>query len=280
MGITLRFGAFLIMAAVLPGAENPREIVRRSTEENRRNEKLTESYTFIERQDERGFDSRGRAQRHAVKSYDVTLTEGSPYRRLIARDDKPLPPDEERAERQKLEKSIAQRRSETPAQREKRLADWRHKREREREFLREVPDAFDFRMAGEETLGGRRVYVIDATPRGDFKPRSNDGKLLTKMKGRLWIDAETYDWAKAEAQTVDTISFGGFALRVGPGTRFTLDQVRVNGEIWLPKQVTVTYQARLLLFKKLAGQVDYTYSDYKKFQSDSRIVATEPARSP
>ena len=278
MTITVRFGAFLIIAAVLAGAEDPREIVRRSTDENRRNEKLAESYTFIERQDERGFDSRGRAQRHSVKSYDVTLTEGSPYRRLIARDDKPLSPDEERAEQQKLEKSIGQRRAETPAQREKRLADWHHKRDREREFLREVPDAFDFRMVREETLEGRRVYVIDATPRSDFRPRSNDGKLLTKMKGRLWIDAETYDWAKAEAQTVDTISFGGFALRVGPGTRFSLEQVRVNGEIWLFKQVTVTYQARLLLFKKLAGQVDYTYSGYKKFQSDSRIVATEPAR--
>jgi len=278
MRITVRFGAFLIIAAVLAGAEDPREIVRRSTDENRRNEKLAESYTFIERQDERGFDSRGRAQRHSVKSYDVTLTEGSPYRRLIARDDKPLSPDEERAEQQKLEKSIGQRRAETPAQREKRLADWHHKRDREREFLREVPDAFDFRMVREETLEGRRVYVIDATPRSDFRPRSNDGKLLTKMKGRLWIDAETYDWAKAEAETIDTISFGGFALRVGPGTRFSLEQVRVNGEIWLFKQVTVTYQARLLLFKKLAGQVDYTYSGYKKFQSDSRIVATEPAR--
>jgi len=86
-------------------------------------------------------------------------------------------------------------------EREKRLADWHRKREHEREFLREVPDAFDFRMAGEETLDGRRVYVIDATPRSDYRPRSTDGKLLSKMKGRLWIDAETYDWAKAEAET-------------------------------------------------------------------------------
>ena len=278
MRTTLRYGAFLIIAAALLGAEDPREIVRRSTEENRRTEKLAESYTFIERQDERGFDSHGRTERHVVKSYDVTLTEGSPYRRLIARDDKPLPSDEQRREQQKLDKSIEQRRAETPAQREKRLADWRRKREHQREFLREVPDAFDFRMAGEETLDGRRVYKIDATPRSDYRPRSTDGKLLSKMKGRLWIDAETYDWAKAEAETIDTISFGGFALRVGPGTRFTLQQVRVNDEIWLPKRVSVTWQARLLLFKKLAGDVDYTYSGYKKFQSDSRIVATEPAR--
>jgi hypothetical protein len=269
----LRLGVFLVIAAVLPGAEDPREIVRRSTEENRRTEKLAESYTFIERQEERGFDSRGRTERHVVKSYDVTLTEGSPYRRLIARDDKPLPPDEERKERQKLENSIAERRAETPAQREKRLADWRRKREHDREFLRELPDAFDFRMAGDETVDGRRVYVIDATARPGYKPKSTDGKLLSKMKGRLWIDAETYEWVKTEAETSDTVSFGGFALRLNPGTRFTLQQVRVNGEIWLPKRASVTWQARLLLFKRLSGQVDFTYSDYKKFQSDY-----EPAR--
>lgn len=278
MRISSRFGAFLVIAAVLVGAEDPREIVRRSTGENRRAGKLAQSYTFIERQDEQAFDSRGRTGRHAVKSYDVTLTEGSPYRRLIARDDKPLPPDEEGREHQKLQKSIEQRRAETPAQREKRLADWRRKREHEREFLREVPDAFDFRMAGDQIVDGRRVYVIDATPRTDYRPRGNDGKLLSRMKGRLWIDAQTYEWAKAEAETIDTVSFGGFALRVGPGTRFTLQQVRVNDEIWLPKRVSVTWQARLLLFKRLAGQVDYTYSGYKKFQSDSRIVATEPPR--
>jgi hypothetical protein len=272
----LRAGAFLVVTAVLLRAQDPREIVRRSTEENRRAGKLAESYTFIERQDQRGFDSHGRVERRSVKTFDVTLTEGSPYRRLIARDDKPLPTEEERSEQGKLQKSIEQRRAETPAQREKRLADWRRRRDHEREFLREVPDAFHFRLAGEETLDGRRVYVIDATPRSDFKPRSNDGKLLTKMKGRLWIDAETYEWAKAEAETVDTVSFGGFALRVGPGTRFNLEQTRVNGEIWLPKHVTVTWQARLLLFKRLSGDLDFSYRDYKKFQSESHIVASEP----
>ncbi len=274
MRIFLRFGLFLVVAGVLLRAEDPREIVRRSTEENRRTQKLAESYTFIEREEERNLDS----QRRVVKSYDVTLTEGSPYRRLIGRDDKPLPPDEERKERQRLEKSIEQRRAETPAQREKRLADWRGKRERDREFLREVPDAFDFRTAGEENVDGRRVYVIDAMPRRDYRPKTGAAKVLPRMKGRLWIDAETYAWVKAEAETIDTVSFGGFAFRLNPGARLTLLQARVNGEIWLPKRVWVTWRARLLLLKKLSGEVDLTYSDYKKFQSDSHIVATEPVR--
>jgi len=275
MGITLRFGVLLVIAGVVLGAEDAREIVRRSTEEHTRANKLAENYTFIEREEERGLDSHGRIDHRLAKSYDVTLTEGSPYRRLVARNDKPLPPDEERKERQNLEKSIAQRRAETPAQREKRLADWRRKREHDREFLREVPDAFDFRMAGEETVDGRRVYVIDATPRRDYKPKTTVGKVLPKMKGRLWIDAETYDWVKTEAETIDTVSFGGFAFRLNPGTLFTLQQVRVNDEIWLPKRIFVSAQARLLLFKKLSSELDVTFSDYKKFLSDSRIVATE-----
>jgi len=133
-------------------------------------------------------------------------------------------------------------------------------------------------MAGEETVDGRRVYVIDATPRRDYQPKSTAGKFLPKMKGRLWIDAKSYDWVKAEAETLDTVSLGGIALRVSPGTRVALQQVRVNGEIWLPKRISVSAQARVLLLKKLSEAVDFTYSDYKKFQSDARIVATEEAR--
>lgn len=277
MGITLRFGVLLVIAGVLLGAEDAREIVRRSTEEHTRANKLAENYTFIERQEERGLDSHGHVDHRAAKSYDITLTEGSPYRRLIARNDKPLPADEERKERQNLEKSIAQRRAETPEQREKRLADWRRRREHEREFLREVPDAFDFRMAGDQIVDGRRVYVIDATPRPGYKPKTAVGKFLPKIKGRLWIDAETYDWVKTEAVTTDTVSFMGFALRLSPGTRFTILQERVNDEIWLPKRIFVAAQARILLFKKLSSELEITFSDYKKFQSDSRVVATEQA---
>ena len=277
MKTSLRLGILLASACVL-AAEDPREIVRRSTEQDRRSEKLAESYTFIERQEERSLDSHGRVERRVVKTYDVTLTEGSPYRRLVARDDKPLPPEEERKEREKLQKSIAQRRAETPGQREKRLADWHRKREHDREFLREVPDAFDFRSAGEESVDGRKVYVIDATPHRGYRPVTADGKLLPKLKGRLWIDAETYHWVKAEAETIDTVSLGGIALRFNPGSRFTLLQVRINDEIWLPKRIEVAAQGRILLLKKISAELDFTYSDYKKFQADSRIVATEEAR--
>jgi hypothetical protein len=278
MKIALGLGVLLVTTRVLLPAQDPREIVRRSTDQDRRNEALIESYTFIERQEERSLDSQGRVKDRKVRTYDITLTEGSPYRRLIARDDRPLSPDEERKEQRKLETSIAERRAESPGQRAKRLAEWREKRERDRAFLREVPDAFDFRMLGEEMVDGRKVYVIEAVPRPGYRPRTSAAKFLPKFKGKLWIDAESYDWVKVEAETIGTVSIGGFLVRLSPGARLTLSQTRVNHEIWLPQQVTVAAQGRILLLKKIATEMDITYSDYKKFRADSRIVSTEEAR--
>ncbi len=271
----LSVGFILLAAGRMPAAEDAREIVRRSVEIDRKNQKLIENYTYVERQDQRETDKQGKVTRHTVRTYDVTISEGSPYRRLIARDDKPLPPAEEQAEAEKLRKSLAARKAETPAQRARRIEDWRKRRDKQREFMREFLDAFDFRLAGETVWDGRRMHDVFATPRAGFRPQTSAGKFLTKMKGRLWIDAETYDWARAEADVLDTVWIMGFALRLNPGAHISLEQTRVNGEIWLPKHMRAVASGRILLLKRFGGEWDYRYSDYRKFQADSRILSVE-----
>jgi hypothetical protein len=270
--------ALLATAAIAFAGEDGRTIVLRSIEADQRNSKIAENYTFIQRQEEREVDAQGRTRRRKVSTYDITLTEGSPYRRLIARDDKPLPPDEEAKERKKLETSIAERRAETPAQREKRVAEWHKRREREREFLRELPEAFDFRLLGEETVEGRHAYDIQATPRPGYRPKTRAGRLLPSMKGRLWIDAQDYQWIKLDAEVIDTLSFGGIVARLYPGSRISLVQTRVNDEIWLPRVVRIAAAGRLFLVKRFGADIEFTFRDYRKFQSDSRIVSVEETK--
>jgi len=53
-----------------------------------------------------------------------------------------------------------------------------------------------------------------------------------------------------------------------------LEQTRVNDEVWLPKRFTMEASARLLLVKGYHKALDMTFSDYKKFQTDSRVVST------
>jgi hypothetical protein len=55
----------------------------------------------------------------------------------------------------------------------------------------------------------------------------------------------------------------------------TFEQTRVNDEVWLPKRVTIELAARVLLLKNIRSEIEVTYRDYRKFQSDSRVVGFE-----
>ena len=261
-------------AVTLAAQQDAREIVRRSVALDERNSKLALSYTFLERTETRQFSPGGDLKSTTSKTYDVTMLEGSPYRRLVKRDDKPLEPREEKKEQEKLAKSLEQRRRESPSQRAKRLEEIERKRAEGRRIVQEIPDAFDFRLLGEESVGGRAAFLIEATPKPGYKWREQKAKMLTKFKGKLWIDKAEYQWVKGDAETIDTITFGWFLARLSPGARVQFEATRVNDEVWLPRHFLVDAGARVI-FKKLHTVMEGTYSDYKKFQADSRVVSTE-----
>ncbi|HEY2014139.1 MAG TPA: hypothetical protein VGH38_11605, partial [Bryobacteraceae bacterium] len=238
----------LILLAAIPvilAAQDAREIVKRSCELDQKNVEAARNYTFLQRQVESDLDGAGRPKNKDTRTWDVTLQEGSPYRRLVARDDRPLTAKEQQQEQEKLQKSIELRRKETPEQRDARIADWERKRKKQREPLKELPDAFDFQLVREESLDGQAVYVIDATPKRGYKPKTTNTSFFPKVKARLWIAKSDYQWAKVEMDIMDTISFGGFLLRVNKGGHLMIEQARINGEVWLPKRVTLEASARL-----------------------------------
>jgi hypothetical protein len=274
----MRLVALIALSTALSFAQDPRQIVLRSLELDSRNERIARNYTFLTRTETRQVDGQGRLKQRRVLTYDVTLLEGSPYQRLIARDDKPLSPAEERKEEEKLRKSIEQRRKETPDQRARRLADWEKKRRQDHEPLLEIPDAFELRIAGDERVDGKDAWIIDATPRPGFRSKSRLARLFPKFKGRLWIDKQDSVWVKVEAEALDSISIGLFLARLQKGARMTFEQTRVNDEVWLPKRVTVALAARVLLLKSFRAEVEATYMNYRKFQSESRLVGFEPPK--
>jgi hypothetical protein len=253
-------------------AEAPRDIVRRSLDLGDKNLIAARDYTFRERNLALTLDGSGRTTKTEVSTYDVTLVDMTPYRRLIARDDKPLSAKEERKEEEKLRKIADERRKETAEQRSKRLADYDRKRERQQAVIREVLDAFDFRLVGEEQLEGRPAFVIEGTPHPGYKARSRIAGYFPKLKGRLWIDRQDYHWVKVEAEVIDTISYGAVLLRLAKGTRLEAEQTLVNGEVWLPKMLRAYASARIALLKNYRGRLEISFSDYKKFQTDSRVV--------
>lgn len=270
--------AFLAAAVSLQAAPDAREIVRRSLQVDEAAEKIARNYTFLEKTEQREVDDSGRVKSRKSKTYDVTMLEGSPYRRLVERDGRPLPPKDEQKEREKLQNHTTWRHAENEAQRKQRMADYEQSREHQRQIFREVLAAFDFHLLGEERLNSREMYVIGATPHPGYEPHLRATRFFPKVKGKLWIDKEDYQWVKAEAESIDTISIGAIILRVAKGARLTIEMEHVNNEVWLPKHVLAKASARIALVRKFDGEYEVNYSNYRKFQADSHLITTQQGK--
>jgi len=232
------------------------------------------NYTFLERTETRELASDGQVKSHSSKTYDITIVEGSAYRRLVKRNDQPLPPAEERKEQEKLQKNIEKRRHESASKRADRMAEVERQRVYDRAIVQEIPDAYDFTLLGEETVGGRKAFLIEAIPKPGYKWRERRARMLANFRGRFWIDEAEYQWVKGEAETIGPITFGWFLARLWPGSRIDFSATRVNDEVWLPAHFQVKATARVGL-KKFNTEIEVAYSDYRKFQADSRVVSTE-----
>lgn len=257
-------------------AAGPREIVRKAVEQDERNSQVLDNYTFLQRQEIRELDHSGQMRSERAETYEVIPLEGSAYKRLVARNDRPLSPVEQRIEDQKLQQNTEERLHETSGQRERRVAEWRHRQDRQRQPLLELPDAFDFKLVTEEDWNGRPTYVIDAVPKPGYKPKSQFTSFFPKVKIRAWIDKADFQGSRIEIEAMDTIAFGGFLLRLEKGSKILIEQARMDDDLWLPRHVSITAAARILLLKSLNREMDYSFSDYQKFEANSRVVFLRP----
>ena len=236
------------------------------------NDKRLRDYTYVERETENRLDGKGQVKSSEVKSYDILEIYGEQVQRLTGKDDKPLPEKEAAKEEEKIQKVIDKRKNESDSDRRKREEKQEKEREDERAFVRDVADAYNFTLVGTETLDGREAWVIDGEPRAGFVPHAKEGKHLSKFHGRVWIDKADLQLAKMDVECLDTISLGLFLARFHRGSRFMLEQTRVNDEVWLPRHVTAKIDVRLGLIKGVDAEIDQTYRDYKKFRTSSKIV--------
>jgi hypothetical protein len=255
--------AALWLAAALHG-QDAAEIIRRSIATEDRTIELSRDYGHGQRQEIRETDSAGKLRKTSSETYDILILEGSPYRRHNAHDDKPLSASDQAKEDEKYRRAVEERKRETPDQRKARIADWDRRRRRDREPFREVPNAFNLRVAGEETVAENPAWVIEATPKPGYKPVSNATRFFPKVKGRLWIAKADYQILKMDVESLDTISFGGFLVRMAKGSHITLDAAHVNNEVWMPTRVVLRGSVRIALIKVIRGEVDFAFTDYRK----------------
>jgi hypothetical protein len=254
-------------------AEQIRALLMRAEEKDLENDRRLRDYTYIERQEEHKLDAHGEVAKTEVRTSEILEIYGEEVEKLIAKDDKPLSPEEAKKQDEKIQKIIDKRRNESDDARSKRLEKEEKDREEDRKFVLEIADAFDFRLVGSETIDGHDTWVLEGEPHAGYQPKHREAKMLSKFHGRVWIDKEEGQWVKLDISAIDTISIGLFLARIHKGARIVVDLTEVNKEVWLPKHVQFRVDVRVAVVKNYREDIEQTFRDYKKFRTESKITA-------
>lgn len=115
---------------------------------------------------------------------------------------------------------------------------------------RMVPQNYEFRLIGSESLQGRPAYVIDVIPK-----RSD--KYL--FRGRIWVDAADFALARAEGEPAKNPSFWTRSVHF-------VQQYHKSGPFWFPVETTSVTEAHIF------GTTDVSirYFDYSPLSNSAR----------
>jgi hypothetical protein len=261
------------LAATSHTSVDARELVKQSLDAGTRNALRLHEYASDKHVDEKQIEADGSVRTEVVKTYEYTVVDGLMIRKLISKDGKPLPQSEARKEEERVRRIAASRKRETAEDKAKRLAEDEKKRTKQREFNEEIMGAFDFRLAGEEEIGGRKNWVIDVAPKPGYHPKDLRAQVFPHLKGKIWIDEEDRLWTKAEANAFDQISVGfGVIAKLEPGAHLYFDQIREPDGVWLLHGMGIRAVAHVALVKRIGIEQISTYDNFRKVPAGVELV--------
>jgi hypothetical protein len=200
-----------------------------------------------------------------VKTVIETL-EGD-LERLRAVNGKPLTPEQEKQEDQRIDGLIHNRRE----QRRLRRAKEEDGQNTERLF-KMLPEAMTARYGSRQ---GDLVEIL-FTPNPNFHPPSHEAAVFHGMEGRIWINARENRLAEIEGHLIETIKFGGGLFgHLDKGGEFHVKQSEVGPGHWEITLLHVNMHGKVLFFKTIGVQQDETQNNFQQVPDNLTLAQAE-----
>jgi hypothetical protein len=216
---------------------------------------MRDHYTYMERDEDRRLNLLGQVKSETVDVTRMMVVNGARFEQLLEHNGQ-LP---SAKEQKRSDDDLDKLKHETPEERTVRLG----KDQENRAFLEDVLEAFDFRLLGEEIVGGRPAYVLHATPHPGYRAHGKYAKMFSRVEGKLWVDKQDFGWMKVDGQVTQSFSMGLILARVERGSHVIMEQTCVGEAVWVPKRIEIRATARILFLKSLDIQRTLTYTDYR-----------------
>jgi hypothetical protein len=115
----------------------------------------------------------------------------------------------------------------------------------------------------EETIGGYPAYVLAGTPKKRTGNLTLAARVLSGMRGTVWIDKENFHAIRVECDVVTPVPVYGVLAKVLPGTHIGFGMAPVTDSTWLVSELSMNLKvAKLILFKS-AQRTHSTYTNYR-----------------
>jgi hypothetical protein len=247
-------------------------------------------YTYVVDDEEKRLNADGSVKSTNSETREVMNLYGGHFERLIRKNGQELPADKARTEQGRFDKAVEKRKREleqlgahaTPEMKAKWEEAGKKALARKVRCNEEFLKMFDLRPAGSEALNGRTAWMVDLNPHSNANPAAECGgdmKMMGKFHIKLWIDQEEYRWARLEADNVFPVSLGKILIRVPAGAMYFLyEQTRHEDGVWLTSRDRVKGYAKIMLAAPFRVDETETYSAYRKFQAESRMVTADEGK--
>ena len=237
-------------------------------------EKILDNYSFTQKTVRRELGKDGILRETESETYQLSFYKGNRIRRLIEKNGRPLTEKEQRDEDQEVAKRVAEIEKKIAKQEAKAVeqsAAGTPDEESRRVSIAEVLRASRLVNPRRERFRGRDVIVFDFEPNPDFNYKNAQSflKFFGKTAGVMWIDEKDKQVARIEAILADSYKVGGGLLaNLKRGASFTLEQERVNDEIWLPSSADINLSIKVLLVKGININQVIKSSNYRRFETE------------
>ncbi len=258
--LLLAAGAAQVMAQNGNPAVDPQKIVHDASWNELHSKSPGRSFRYKQHK----VDSKGSTMKEIVETKDGDVA------RLLEKDGKPLPPEQEQAEIDRLNHLLAH----------PEVQEHRHKKEQEDsargdEMVRMLPDAFLFTDDGMVEGPNGPCYRFKFKPNPAFTPPDREGEVYHGMVGELWVDQGQLRLVKIDAHLISDVNFGwGVLGKLYKGGSILVQNADVGLHHWETIHMKLQLQGKLLMMKS----VDFsTTEDFSDFQVQSQELGYQEA---
>jgi hypothetical protein len=230
-------------------AIDPAKIVRDASYNELHSTKPGRSFSYRQHK----VDPKGSTVKEIVETKDGDVA------RLIEKDGRPLPQEEEQAEIDRLNNLLAH----------PEIQEHRHKKEQEDsargdEMVRMLPDAFLYTFDGMVEGPNGLCYRLQFKPNPAFTPPDREGEVYHGMVGELWVDQAQLRLVKIDAHLISDVNFGwGVLGRLYKGGSILVQNADVGLHHWETIHMKLNLQGKLLMLKSVDYSTTEDFSDFK-----------------